>query len=165
MSRTTEKILTLAQGVITDCAAAAELVSRCAPRFVPRAEQTLENLNTSYASFTPAGADRQAVSALLALAVLPGEPEWIVLRRYEPGDYALPHRMGTELDDAADEARWVLVCPLAGNTEDGITTWDGERFVRVMDRPGQAVVAGTDTWCWTSPVRGRTRYTVAVGGR
>ncbi len=157
--------LTLPQGVITDCATATELAVQWAPRFTARTEQALETLHARYASFIPDGADRDAVLALLALDALPAEPNWVVLRRYQPGDYALPHRLRAELETAADEVRWLLVCPLTQSAVDGVTIWDGERFVRVMDRAGRAVAADPDFWCWTSPVGGSTRYTVALGGR
>lgn len=156
--------LTLLEGVITDCAVADELVTGWASHFVARAEKTLAGLSAHYSSFTPDGAARAALLALLVLDALPAEPSWVAVRRYQPGDYALPHRLRAELEDAADGVRWALVCPLANAATDGITVWDGERFVRVLDKAGRAVAAAPEAWCWTSPVRGRTRYTVSLGG-
>jgi hypothetical protein len=57
------------------------------------------------------------------------------------------------------------VCPLTRSALDGVTVWNGDRFVRVLDEPGRAVTAEPDAWCWTSPVADGARYAMALGGR
>lgn len=165
MPRPENTALTPSRGAVADPAAVIELATGWAPRFTQCTESTLETLRARYASFTPDGAERDDVLALVDRAELPGEPSWVVLRRYQTGDYALPHRSRAELGEPAEQASWVVVCTLTESTVDGSTFWDGTHFVRVMDKAGYAVATDPEAWCWTSPVRGRTRFTVTLGGR
>lgn len=156
--------LALRPGLVHESAAVLEL-ARAVP-YTPVADTgVLETLSDQHGVSLPDGPERDSLTARIDVGVLPREPLWIALHRYAPGDYALPHRLRDRLPGASDDLAWVVVCTLTGAAPDGCTVWDGERFVRVADEPGLGLQARPDTWCWTSPVLGDTRYTLTLGGR
>ncbi len=156
--------LTLTPGAVVDPAAALALATAWLPRFTRRTEQLLRTLHDSHATLAAADDDHAPLIALLRPEAWPTPPAWLALQAFQPGDYALPHRLRDALPAAAHDPGWVAVCPLTGSELAGLTLWDGERFVRVPDEPGRAVVADPDAWGWTSPVGDRARYALVLGG-
>ncbi|MEV4577358.1 hypothetical protein AB0K16_29365 [Nonomuraea jabiensis] len=140
------------------------MLSDLDPSFVDlqQVESVIEGV-TSRCAVLELGTDDPRRAAILAAVdpdALPGEPGTLLLRRYLRGDYWLPHRFGEELGDVG----WGVHVALQDSGVDGMTYWDGEEFVRVLDKAGIPVRPAPDAWCWTSPVRSAVRYTVTIGG-
>ncbi|MEE1742601.1 hypothetical protein [Streptomyces sp. BE147] len=107
---------------------------------------------------------RNHILSALDEALLPGPPDRMVVRRYGRGSYAPPHRFREELPSNSGPDSWTVLCALQDSEVDAITYWSGEKFSRHFDRAGSGLHLTQDSWCWTSPVRGETRYTLAIGG-
>jgi hypothetical protein len=156
--------LSYVPGLISDPAGMVALVSGWADRFTPQDGPGLDDMSAQYATFVPDGGDYDELKTFLALDLLPTPPRWLVLQKYRHGDYSLPRRLHMDLPASREEVSWAATCPLTRDPADGVTIWGGDRFVRLTDERGLAVVADADAWCWTSPVQGEIRYTMTLGG-
>jgi hypothetical protein len=160
--------VTTADGMLGDCTALVRLLEANTDLFTDAVAwpEVLDGLRSRHGVLHLAEAPepvRTEVARLLAPAGLPGVPTATVLRRYRPGEYALPHRLREEVPGTGP-GDWVRLFSLTGSAGDSVTYWAGNDFVRCFDRAGRAVPAPPDAWCWSSPVRGSTRYTAAFGG-
>ncbi|MCX4966454.1 hypothetical protein OHA98_16750 [Streptomyces sp. NBC_00654] len=115
--------------------------------------------------FTGMSGDIQnEIMSALDETLLPGPPARIVVRRYGRGSCAPPHKFREELPSSSEPGGWTVLCALQDSEVDAITYWSGEKFCRHFDRAGSGLYLAQDSWCWTSPVRGEMRYTLAIGG-
>lgn len=129
------------------------------------ATEVLEDVGSRCAVVDLGGAPGGLISSLAEMldeSALPGPATRAVLRRYEPGDYTPAHRFRDEA--AGTGTGWTVLCALDDSDLDALTHWDGERFTRTFDRCGVALRLQPEWWCWTSPVRGGVRHTLAIGG-
>ncbi|MGY3678112.1 hypothetical protein [Streptomyces sp. TE33382] len=115
--------------------------------------------------FTEMSGDiRNRIMSALDEALLPGPPTRIVVRRYGRGSCSPPHKFHEELPSNSGPDSWTVLCALQDSEVDAITYGSGEKFSRHFDRAGSGLYLAQDSWCWTSPVRGEMRYTLAIGG-
>mgnify|MGYP001158988590 CR=1 FL=1 len=156
--------LSYVSGLISDPVEMVAAVSGWAHRFTPQEGPGLDDMSARYATFVADGGDYDTLKGFLALDLLPAPPRWLVLQQYQHGDYSLPRRLHMDLPVSREEVSWVATCPLTRDAADGVTIWGGDRFVRLTDERGLAVIADADAWYWTSPVQGDIRYAMTLGG-
>ncbi|MFB7262440.1 hypothetical protein ACFCXH_09770 [Streptomyces nojiriensis] len=96
--------------------------------------------------------------------LLPGPPSRIAVRRYDRGHCSPPNKFHEQLPGSSGPDSWTVLFALQDSEVDAITYWTGEKFSRHFDRAGVGLHVAQDSWCWTSPVREESRYTLAIGG-
>lgn len=117
----------------------------------------------SDASGIPDGVRKRIISSINEV-LLPGPPSRIAVRRYEKGSSSPPHKFHEEIPGNSRPEAWTVLCALQDSDVDAFTYWSGERFSRHFDSAGSGLHIAQNSWCWSSPVRAETRYTLAIGG-